>query len=456
MTTKTATGLPPEILDQMPPNDLDAEMGVIGSIVLDPRLCDDVSLEVMADEFYSDANRKLYGHILNMHNAGDKIDPVLLARSLKDHADWEAVGGAAYLATIMDSVPVAAHAVHYARIVRKKAILRSLIHAGTDILRTAYDPTVEPGELLTRAERIVFSVGDKQRDNRLHKIHDVLMDAMEQIDAAASGHVSQGIATGFVDLDNLVGGLRDAELIILAARPSMGKTALGLNIVDYVACECNVATLFVSLEMDAPAIAIRLLAARAQVDGHKITGGYLAAESREKIVQASAKQSLAMLLIDDTPERKVSEIAAVARRLKRQEGLGLIVIDYLQLIEPDDRRMARHEQIEVISGRLKGLAKELSVPVLCLAQLNRQVEASENNRPKLSHLRSSGAIEQDADVVMFLHREEYFLTGEKADKVRGEANVIVKKHRNGPTGEIKLTWRAQFTRFENRAQQELF
>ena len=445
-----------EILDRLPPQNLEAEMGVLGSVLLDPNLSDDVVLILRAEDFYADAHRKLFGHIVEMHGEGSRVDTTLLVERLKGKGDFESVGGAAYLAEIMNSVPVAAHAVHYAQIVRDKATLRSLIHASTEILRDAYDPTLEPKAMMGLAEEKIFAVHDQRSSDHVASMHDVLMDAMQHIDHRLEHGGATGLPTGFSDLDNLTGGLHDSELIILAARPSMGKTALATNIADYVTCEADAAALFVSLEMAQLELAQRMLCARGKIDGRKFRGGYLSGEDREELVKASSELSQARLFIDDTPSRTITEIAACARRLKRRENLGLIVIDYLQLIEPDNPRDPRQEQVAKIARRLKGMARELSIPVLCLAQLNRQAEATKDNRPRLSHLRESGAIEQDADVVMFVHREEYYHTAEEAleNGMAGKADLIISKQRNGPTGDIKLTWRQEFTKFEDQALQE--
>ena len=445
-----------EILDRLPPQNLEAEMGVLGSILLDPKLCDDVVMILRAEDFYADANRKLFGHIVQMHGEGSRVDTVLLVERLKGEGDFESVGGAAYLHEVYNSVAVAAHAVHYARIVRDKATLRSLIHASTEILRDAYDPTLEPKGMLGLAEEKIFAVHDQRSSDHVASMHDVMMDAMQHIDHRLEHGGATGLPTGFSDLDNLTGGLHDSELVILAARPSMGKTALATNIADYVTCEAGAAALFVSLEMAQLELAQRMLCARGRIDGRKFRGGYLSGDDREELVKASSELSLARLYIDDTPSRTITEIAACARRLKRRENLGLIVIDYLQLIEPDNARDPRQEQVAKIARRLKGMARELAIPVLCLAQLNRQAEATKDNRPRLSHLRESGAIEQDADVVMFVHREEYFHSAEEAREreLVGKAELIISKQRNGPTGHVKLTWRQEYTKFEDQATQE--
>jgi replicative DNA helicase len=445
-----------EILDRLPPQNLDAEKGVLGSVLLDPNLCDDVALVLRPDDFYADANQKLYAHLLAMHDQGLRIDATLLLERLRTGGDLEAVGGTAYLAEVVHSVPYAANAVYYAQIVRDKATLRALIHASTEILRDAYEPTIEPREMVSRAEEQIFAVHDKRSNDHVTNIHDLLVEAFDRIDARLEHGEGVGVPTGFQDLDNLTGGLHDSEFIVLAARPSMGKTALATNIAEYVAIEANVPTLFVSLEMARLELAQRMLCSQGRIDANKFRSGFLSGEDRKKLVEASAKLGKATMYIDDTPARTCTEIAACARRLKRKQKLGLVVIDYLQLIQPDDPRDPRQEQVAKMARRLKALARELEIPVLCLAQLNRQTEQGKEggHRPRLSHLRESGAIEQDADVVMFIHREEYYGTREEAMEkgIAGQADVIVAKQRNGPTGDVKLAWFDKYTRFENLSQ----
>jgi replicative DNA helicase len=266
-------------------------------------------------------------------------------------------------------------------------------------------------------------------------------------------HAAGGIETGFTDFDAMTGGLHGSELIILAARPSMGKTALALNVAEHVSMIVQQPTLFVSLEMSSVELADRMLCSIAEVNGQRLRNGTISNDDRRRLVEKAADLSQAPLFVDDSPSRTITEIAAAARRLKRKSGLSLIVIDYLQLIEPDNAKDQRQEQVAKIARRLKGMARELKVPVLCLAQLNRQAEATKDNRPRLSHLRESGAIEQDADVVMFIHREEYYATNDdERSQLAGQADLIVAKQRNGPTGDVKLTWKKDFTRFCDATQ----
>ena len=443
-------------LEKQLPQSLEAERAVLCSLLLLPESCDEVALKVRPDDFFDDANRRIYARIMEMHDAGQAVDAMLLIQRLRDAGEYETVGGGAYLAEIGESVATAAHAEHYAGIVHEKAMLRGLIHASTDILRDAYDPSVEPRQMLSRAEEKVFGILEAKGQGQVSSIRDVLHEALARIDARMhQEHAYGGLETGFDDYDELTGGLHDSELVILAARPSMGKTALALNIVEHVAIDCQQPTLFVSLEMSSLELGDRLLCSRARVNSHRLRNGQIKTEESRKLIQTAAEVSTAPLYIDDSPSRTMTEIAAAARRLKRREGLKLIAVDYLQLIEPDNQRDPRQEQVAKIARRLKGLARELDVPVLCLAQLNRQVEAARDNKPQLSHLRESGAIEQDADVVMFVHREEYYQTSEEdRERVKGEADLLVRKQRNGPVGDVPLTWLHDFTRFTNRAPQQ--
>lgn len=443
------------LLERQPPQAVEAEKAVLGSLLLLPEVCDEVALVLRQDDFYDDANAIIFGHMLRMHDDGRQIDIMLLMQSLKDSGEYESIGGAVYLAEVGESVPTAAHAEYYAGIVREKAILRSLIYASTDILKESYDPTVEPRQMLSRAEEKIFGILESKGQGQVTPIRDVLQQALERIDSRMKNdHGAGGIETGLDDFDDLTGGMHGSELLILAARPSMGKTALALNMVEHAAIDNQEPVLFVSLEMSSLELGDRLLCSRARVNSHRLRNGKITAEESRSLVETAAQIANAPLYIDDSPSRTMTEISAAARRLKRRGGLSLIAIDYLQLIDPDNASDPRQEQVSKIARRLKGLARELDVPVLCLAQLNRQAEASGDKKPQLSHLRESGAIEQDADVVMFVHREEYYQTNEEdRERVRGEADLLVRKQRNGPVGDVQLTWLHDYTRFTNRAPQ---
>jgi replicative DNA helicase len=446
---------PAPLFDRSPPVDLEAEISVLGSIMLLPDVCDDVALILRPDDFYDDAHRKIFRHMLDMHDAGRKIDPTLLIDKLKTAGDYESIGGAAYLGKILHAVANAAHAVYYAEIVAEKSTFRQVIEASTETLREAYDESLEASQVVARAEARVFNILDERGNTSVSSMQDILHEAMDRLEARMRGEfLHGGVETGFSKLDEQTGGLHNSELIVIAARPSMGKTAFALNIAGDVAIRQQVPTLFVSLEMAAIELAERLLCSVAKVNGHRLRNGTISQEDRMRLVETSGEISRAPLFVDDSPGRTVTEVAAAARRIRRREGrLGLIVIDYLQLLEPDNPKDPRQEQVSKMTRRLKSLAREMEVPIVCLAQLNRQTEAAKDNIPRLSHLRESGAIEQDADVVMFVHREEYYHRGEDAKQYEGKAQIIVAKQRNGPVGEIDLAWLRDYTRFENLAEQ---
>lgn len=447
-----------DILQRQPPYDLDAERGVLGSILLKPDIMDEVLLVVRKDDFFDEANSKLYQVMLEMHDNAKKIDAMLLVAELKSQSLYELIGGTKYLAELGAAVPNAAHAVYYGEIVREKAIYRSLINVGTEILREAYEQAVDCRALLSQAEQKVYSIADARGSQSVSKLDEILHKAMDRMEARMSGEQTEdGVETHFTELDRMMGGFHANELLILAARPSMGKTALAMNIAENVVHLGKAPVLFISLEMSQLELCDRLLCSAARVNGHKMRNGTISNEDRAKLVEKAGELANAPLYVDDSPTRTVSEIASAARRIQRTHNghLGLIVIDYLQLIEPDNARDPRQEQVARIARRLKGLARDLKVPVLCLAQLNRQAEGSADHRPKLSHLRESGAIEQDADVVMFIHREEYYRRGEDAEQFAGLAEIIIAKQRNGPVGEIEVLWQKDFTRFVDKAPERL-
>jgi len=446
-----------EYFDRQPPFDLQAEIGVLGSVVLLPDVLDDVVLILRPDDFYDDAHRKLFAHMCALHESSKKIDPTLLIDRLKSAGEYESIGGPAYLSKIINAVPNAAHATYYAEIVRQKSTFRSLIIASTEILRDAYDEAGEAPQLLSQAEQKIFAILDDRGTSNIQPLKEVVMQAMDRLDARMAGtHATGGCDYGFRELDGKTGGLHNGELVILAARPSMGKTAFAMNVAEKVAYDQNIPVLFVSLEMSSIELADRLLCSVARVNGHRLRNGTVSQEDRLKLVDTASMLSKAPFFVDDSPSRTVTEIAAAARRIKRRQGgLGLVVIDYLQLIEPDNAKDPRQEQVAKIARRLKGLAREMAVPVLCLAQLNRQTEMGKENIPRLSHLRESGAIEQDADVVLFVHREEYYHRGEDQRQYAGQAQIICAKQRNGPVGEVELEWLRDFTRFQDRVPDRL-
>jgi replicative DNA helicase len=445
-----------ESLDRIPPANIQAEQGIIGSLLLDPYMADEVIAEVRPNEFSDPAHITLFRHLSDMVAEGILLDHTLLVERLKANDELDSIGGTAYIAEILHSVPNAANAVFYAKIVHQKAILRSLIHSSTEILRDCYDSSKDPRELLATAEEKIFSILETGGSTALEPFHDVLATAFDRIDSRLKqGGGLTGATTGLTDLDNQLGGLQGSELIILAGRPSMGKTALAVRIAEAATLNKS-PVLFVSLEMSRLELAERLICGYASVNGHKLRNGFLTPQDQAKMIKKASELNAVPLYIDDSPNRTMTEIAASARRLKRQGGLGVIIIDYLQLIDPDDSRDPRQEQVAKIARRLKGLARELEVPVLCLAQLNRQAEASKDNIPRLSHLRESGAIEQDADVVLFVHREEYYANSdEEKEALKGKADIIIAKQRNGPVGTVTVSWRDEFARFDNLSGAEI-
>ncbi|GAB4153447.1 MAG: replicative DNA helicase [Planctomycetaceae bacterium] len=433
--------------DRLPPQNLDAERGVLGSILLVNDALDDVADILGKEQFYSDAHQQIFDAIVHLHNSGIRgIDAVTLAEELDRRNALEDIGGVDYLMEILESVPHAAHATYYANIVREKYVQRSLIYACTDILRECYDATENSQEILQNAERQIFRILEQQTASTRFDMGSILLDAWDRINKRleTEGTVS-GLPTGFTDFDAKTNGFQPAELVILAARPSMGKTALVCNWAEGVAKHAETGVLIFSLEQSKLELAERFLCIDAKIDGHKLRSGDLDEVERHHLMEASQRLSELPLFIDDQPGRTIAHITAITRRLHRQHRLGLVIIDYLQLIEPEDRSVPREQQIALITRRLKGMAKELDIPVIALAQLNRGVELREDKRPKLADLRESGAIEQDADLVTFLHRPDAY---DPTDNP-GLAEVIIAKHRSGPTGIVTLTWRKEFMRFEN-------
>jgi replicative DNA helicase len=436
--------------DRLPPQSRDAERSVIGSMLRDNTVINDVLQLLGADNFYFDAHQKIFRSIVEIYNDGHPVDLVILAERLRLQKHLEDVGGVAYLADLWDTAATAAYAEYYARIVRDKAITRNLIHASTEILRDAYDQSQQAEELLGSAERKILDIAEKGVTGNTSTLLEALNAAYTRIDqrmGRKDPHAISGIAAGFVDLDQLTAGFQNSELIIVAARPSVGKTAFALNVVRHVVVEERLPVFFVSLEQTRIELAERLLAAQARVDSHKLRKGHLSADDIGKLHAGGDILRNAKLYLDDSPSQGMLRIAASARRLKIREGIRLVVIDYLQLIEPENRRDPRQEQVAQISRRLKFLARELEIPVVALAQVNRSSEDRQDHRPRLADLRESGSIEQDADTCLMLHRPGLYAR----DQEDRTLEVIIAKQRNGPTGEITLTYLKQYMLFENYA-----
>jgi replicative DNA helicase len=436
--------------DRLPPQNLEAERSVLGSILLDNDVLHEIIPILGVADFYRDAHQILYQAIRDLYDEGRAIDAVILADELIRRDQFQKIGGDETLKEVVESVPHAANAKYYAGIVREKSIARQLIDGATQILRDGYSHQYTAQELLEAAERTIYQIAQDQVQGATLELKDVITQAMDRIAvrAESGGHAVTGVASGLIDLDDLTGGFQPGQLVILAARPSMGKTALALNICDHASIGLQVPVLFVSLEMGHLEIAERLLCARSRVDGHKLrTGIGLGNREMTHLARAYGELRSGPIFIDDTPARNMLQITAAARRLSLRKQLGLIVLDYIQLVDSEDSRDSRQEQIAKISRRLKTLARELSIPVIALSQLNRAVESREDRRPRMADLRESGAIEQDADIVLLLHRPEYY----DANDQPGVAELIVAKNRNGATKTITLTFLKNLTRFENMA-----
>jgi replicative DNA helicase len=433
--------------DRLPPQSTEAERSVLGSLLRDNGVIGDVLQILRTENFYRDAHQKIFDAIVALYDRGHPVDLVTLAELLIQQKQIDDIGGPAYLAELWDAAPTAANAEYYARIVRDKAIVRYLIHAGTEILRDAYDAGQPAEDLLEGAERKILDIAQMGIMGQTITLQDALKEAYDRIDSRTQRDQMSisGLPTGFLDLDDRTAGLQNSELIILAARPSIGKTAFALNIARHVAVEEKLPVFFVSLEQSRIELAERLLCNQARVDSHKLRKGHLSSDDMNKLIEAGDMLRHAKLFIDDSPGQGMLRIAANARRLKLRHHIRMVVIDYLQLIEPDNRRDSRQEQVAQISRRLKFLARELQVPVMALAQLNRGLEDRQDHKPRLADLRESGSIEQDADTVFLLHRPEMYEPGQH----EGTVEVIIGKQRNGPTGEITLTYLKQFMRFEN-------
>jgi replicative DNA helicase len=435
--------------ERLPPQSREAERCVLGSMLRDNAVIGDILQVLRPENFYSDAHQKIFQAACTLYDKGHPVDLITLAELLKEQKQIEDVGGYSYLGELWNAAPTAANAEYYARIVRDKAVVRNLIHASTEILRDSYDQVQPADELLEGAERKILDIAQKGMTGQTYTLEQAIRQAYDRIDQRHQRGAASisGLATGFIDLDNITAGLQNSELIIVAARPSVGKTAFSLSLARHIVVEENQPVFFVSLEQSRIELAERLLCSQARVNSHSLRKGHLGSDEMQKLIEAGDVLQRAKLFIDDTPGQGMLRIAANARRLKLRQHIKLVVIDYLQLIEPDNRRDPRQEQVAQISRRLKFLAKELEIPVVALAQVNRSSEDRQDHRPRLADLRESGSIEQDADTVMILHRPELHEPGQH----EGVVEVIIAKQRNGPTGEITLTYLKQYMRYENYA-----
>lgn len=432
--------------DRLPPHSRDAERSVLGSALRENAVIDDVIQILRADNFYLDAHQKIFNAIKTLrHDRHQPADLVTLAEYLKEQKHIEDIGGYAYLAELWDAAPTAANAVYYAKIVRDKALVRHLIHASTEILRDAYDQAAPADELLEGAERKVLEIAEMGIIDHTSTLQEAMRDAYDRIDTRTQhGQLPvSGVPTGYHELNEITAGLQNGELVVVAARPSVGKTSFALSLARNIAVDEKLPVFFVSLEQSRIELAERLLSSQARVENHKIRKGHLSSDDMQRLIVAGDQLRQGKIFIDDSPGQNMLRIAANSRRLKLREGIRIVMIDYLQLIEPEDRRDPRHEQVAQISRRLKILARELNIPVIALAQLNRGPEDRTDHKPRVSDLRESGSIEQDADVVFMLHRPEMYEPGEKD----GVVEVIVGKQRNGPTGSVTLAYLKHYMSF---------
>ncbi len=446
------------VVSQQIPHDSEAEKAVLGAVFLDPEAIIDASDVLQPDDFYEHANRIVFQAMLNISDREEVIDPVTLQDELKKNNQVDDIGGIAYVTELSMATPTAAHVTYYAKIVKRKAILRNLISTSQRIIQNAIEGSDDVTDILDDAESQIMGVSQDNASGGFKSIHDVLNTAMEEINSIPDdGNMVTGLPSGFSELDKMTTGFHDDELIILAARPGVGKTAFALNVAQFVGLKTDKTVAMFSLEMGAEQLVQRMLASEGLINSQHLRTGQLTDEEWRKLVVAAGSLDNTSIYIDDTPGIKMSEIRAKARRLAKEKGnLGLIVIDYLQLIE-GPRSESRQQEVSAISRQLKKLAKELHIPVIALSQLSRSVEQRQDKRPVLSDIRESGSIEQDADIVAFLYRDDYYRDerdeddeGEvEAEEDNGEVEVIIEKNRSGTRGTVKLMFSKPYNRFSN-------
>jgi len=439
-------------LDKVPPQNLEAEMAVLGSMLIDDEAIAVAVETLTVNSFYKGTHKKVFETILNLYNANKAVDLITLTDELKRTSALDEIGGVSYLTSLVNSVPTAANISHYVTIVKEKNILRTLINNSTRIVSLCYENEDNVVELVDQAEKLVFEVTDSKVQGSYAHLKEIVKDSIETIDQAyqRKAHVT-GVPTGYIDFDTKTAGLQSSDLIIVAGRPSMGKSALAIGIAEYAGVTEKVPLAIFSLEMSKEQLVQRMLCSHARVDAHKVRTGYLATSDWPRLTAAAGKLSEAPIYIDDTPAISVMELRAKARRLKVHHGIQLIILDYLQLMRGSTRTESRQQEISEISSSLKALARELRLPIVAISQLSRAVESRTDHRPQLSDLRESGAIEQDADVVVLILREEYY---NPSPDNQGVAEVIIAKQRNGPVGSFQLSFIKEYTRFENIARLE--
>ena len=434
-------------LAKIPPHDIDAEQAVLGSMLTD-REAVNAAIEVLKEEaFYREDNRAIYQAIVNLYNKSEPIDIITLKDELESMGKFEQVGGFDYLASLPDKVPTTANVQKYIKIVEEKSILRNLIKTANEIIELGYDPAEDVEDIMDGAEKRIFDLMQSKNQKGYTPIKDVLVESFTKLEELYNRkqHIT-GVPTGFAELDYKTAGLHGSELILIAARPAMGKTAFALNLATNAALRGNAPVAIFSLEMSKDQLVNRILCSEAMVDSNKVRTGKLGEDDWVKLAGAIGPLSEAEIYIDDTPGISVTEIRTKCRKLSIDKGIGLVVIDYLQLVQGSKRAGSREQEIAEISRSLKILAKEINVPVIALSQLSRAVEQRPDHRPTLSDLRESGSIEQDADIVMFLYRDDYY---NKESEKKDIAEVIIAKQRGGQTGTVELLWMGQYTKFVN-------
>jgi len=435
---------------KIPPQNIEAEQSVLGSVLLEPEALSRV-LEVMTGgDFYREAHRKIFASMVELYQKGTPVDLITLNDVLQNKGQLEEIGGASYLTSLTDAIPSAINVDVYARIIREKSILRRLINRASEIASKGYGFAGDAEELLDEAEKSIFEISEDKINPLVYPISDLMKEGIGALEHLYDRkEIVTGVPSGFKELDKLTSGFQNSDLVIIAGRPSMGKTAFALNIARNAAVDHEIPVVFFSLEMSRQQLTIRMICSEAWVDSNKVRTGFFGEREWPKLTAAAGKLSEAPIFIDDSPTLTVLQMRAKARRLKSEKGLGLVVVDYLQLMKGREGSERREQEISEISRSLKALAKELNLPVIALSQLNRRPEGRDDKKPVLADLRESGAIEQDADVICFLYREEMY---EENSKHKGIAEVLLRKHRNGPTGSVPLKFFTQYTRFEDLAQ----
>jgi replicative DNA helicase len=435
---------------KVPPHSLEAEAAVLGGVLLDNSALDRVAELLSADDFYREAHRKIFRGAMELSQRSEPIDLLTLTEALKTRGELADVGGATYVAELADRALSAANIQYHARIVREKAILRGLILTASEIVARGYEAREEVSRFVDEAEQAIYQIAEKKTRGSFTRVGDMTTETFKHIEQLYERkEMVTGVPTGFTDLDRMTAGLQPSDLIIVAGRPSMGKTSFCLNIAEHVAIEKAIGVAVFSLEMSKEQLVLRMLCSQARVDLGKVRTGFLAQKDFPRLAEAAGRIHDAPIYVDDTPALSAIELRAKARRLKRDKeaNLGLVIVDYLQLMRGSGGRdESREQEISQISGSLKALAKELRVPVIALSQLNRQVEGRNPPKPRMADLRESGAIEQDADVIAFIYRDEVY---NPQSRDAGVAEIIIAKQRNGPVGDVRLSFRSECTRFEN-------